>query len=323
MSTIVITGGTGSFGNAMTRHLLETTAHNVRVLSRDEHKQEKMSIEFPPSSRMTYVLCDVRDLDRLQLAFHGADTVIHAAANKIVGSGEIHTVEFVKTNVFGTMNVARACIDNKVKRALLISSDKAVSSANLYGKSKAVAESIFTTSNMYGHGCKFASVRGGNIWHSRGSVIEKWLSNPDHNIKVYGDQTTRFHLLMSDWLEFCLRSIHNTHGGEIFIPKCDAWSLHDLADAFFEVFHDSKVDFLPSRRGDKAQETLISEHEFSSSIDLDWGYVIEPSDEVRQVWNYVPHVGKQVTSAVSSDMVRRMGISELRSLISRTINNVE
>ena len=319
MSTLVITGGTGSFGSAMTRYLLKETAHNVRILSRDEHKQEKMAIEFPPSSRVTYILCDVRDLDRLQLAFHGADTVIHAAANKIVSSGEVHVVEFVQVNVFGTMNVARACIDNGVKKALLISSDKGVSSVNLYGKSKAVAESIFTSSNMYGRGCKFASIRGGNIWHSRGSVIEKWLSSPNHNIKVYGDQATRFHLLMPDWLEFCLKSIHNTHGGEIFIPKCDAWSLRDLADAFFEVFHDSKIDFLPARRGDKPNETLISEHEFSSSIDLDWGYVIEPSDEVRQVWNYVPHEGKQVSGAVSSNNVGRMGIDELRSLIMRTI----
>lgn len=312
-----ITGGLGSFGSSLAKYLLANTPHSVRIIDRSEAKMEQFMALHSPSARLTYIIGDIRDRERLITAFYGADVVVHAAALKIVPLGEVHAQEFYKTNVIGVFNAIEAAIVNHatIRKFLFISSDKACAPLNGYGKSKAVGEWLVTAANLHSHGVRFASVRGGNVWRSRGSVIEKWLSSPDHNIKVYGPQSTRFHLMMPDWLEFCLKSIQNTHGGEVFVPKCDAWNLRDLADAFFEVFHDSKVEFLPPRHNEKSIETLISEHEFSSSIDLDWGYVIEPSDEVRQVWNYTAHEGKAINGAVSSDMVRRMTVDELRTLI--------
>ena len=315
--TYLISGATGSFGSALAKHLLTTTPHHVRLLSRDEHKQERMQAVFPPNERTTYILCDIKDYERMELAFHDADIVVHAAANKIVGQGERHAQEFVKTNIYGTLNVIKASIDNQVPKTLFISSDKAVSSVNFYGKTKAVAEGVFVSANQYGRGSKFACVRGGNVFGSRGSVIEKWLSaNP---ITVTDLDTTRFHLPMDYWLDFCLKSIDNMHGGEIFIPKCEAWSLRNLSNAFCAVYSDKSVNVTSPRAGDKKHETLISAYESEHTVDLKWGYVIEPSVELRSVWDYQPHIGGKVDGEYGSDKVRQLAVDELRTLISHTL----
>src|SRR3990167_4741787 len=149
--TFVVTGGTGSFGSAMTAHLLNTPPHHVRILSRDEHKQERMMAVFPPNERTTFILADIRDRERLDIAFHRADVVIHAAAYKRVTAGERHVEEFIKTNVLGSINVVKASIANHVPKTLLVSSDKAVSSINFYGKTKGIAESVFISANQYSH----------------------------------------------------------------------------------------------------------------------------------------------------------------------------
>ena len=314
--TFVVTGGTGSFGSAMTAHLLNNTSHHVRILSRDEHKQERMMAVFPPNERTTFILADIRDRERLDIAFHRADVVIHAAAYKTVPAGERNVEEFIKTNVLGSINVVKASIANHVPKTLLVSSDKAVSSINLYGKTKGIAESVFVAANAYGHGAKFASVRGGNVWNSRGSVLDKWLvSDP---ILVTDPSATRFHLPMDYWLSFCLQAIDNMHGGEIFVPKCEAWSLDSLSKAFCEVYRDKSLLVSERRPGDKIHETLLSKDESINSLDLGWGYVIQPSEDIRSVWSYEPHQGKKLNGSIESNRARQLTIDELRTLISST-----
>jgi len=316
-STILITGGTGSFGSAMTAHLLNHTSHHVRILSRDEHKQERMMAVFPPNDRTTYILADVRDRERLDLAFYRAEVVIHAAAYKTVPAGERHVEEFIKTNVLGSINVVKATVTNRVPKTLLISSDKSVEAKNLYGKSKGIAESVFVAANAYSHGAKFASVRGGNVWNSRGSVLDKWLASDP--ILVTDPSATRFHLPMDYWLNFCLQAIDNMHGGEIFVPKCEAWSLGSLSKAFCEIYRDKSLLISERRPGDKIHETLISKDESNNALDIDWGYVIQPSEDIRSVWSYEPHQGKKILGAIESKMVSRLTIDELRTLISTTL----
>lgn len=313
-----ITGGTGSFGSALAKHLLATTSHHLRLLSRDEHKQNAMMADYPPSDRLTYVLCDIGDLDRLRIAFHKVDVVVHAAAVKTVPAGELHTAEMVRVNVNGTSNVINAALDNCVTKSLIISSDKSVNAVNNYGKGKGVAEALFVSANMLGtsYGSIFSVVRGGNIWGSRGSVVERWLSQPV--ISITNPDVTRFHLPMPKWLSFCMRAIDEMRGGEIFVPKCNAWRLYDLAVAFTQSIPGKRVTQTSHRYGDKIHETLIAEHEIPHTIDLDWGYCIEPNPQIRSVWNYVSRLGQPLRSAYSSDIVPALSVKDLKYLITET-----
>jgi len=317
--TICITGGTGSFGSAMTACLMNlSVGPSVRVFSRDEDKQERMQATWPPGPRLTYILGDVRDSQALRYAFDGATGVIHSAALKHVPQGERHPDEFKKTNVDGTENIVQAAIECHIPRSLFISSDKAVQPVTEYGRGKAVAEGLFRQGNQLGlrSGCHFSTVRGGNVWNSRGSVVELWarairkkrplyLSNPD---------TTRFFIHMEDWTAFCWRVWREMHGGEIFIPKLRAWRLGDLAVAF-----GVKMNVKPIERPmDKRHECLIAPEEFGRTIDIGWAYVIEPPSDVRQVWNYNPWLGKSMLYRLgdySSQTTHWLSVDELRELV--------
>lgn len=310
---ITITGGTGSFGSALAKHLLATTEHKLRLLGRSESKLLDLQRELFPSSRITYILADIRDEDKLHRAFRGTDFVFHAAALKQVPLSYIHTSEFVKTNIIGTRNVALAAMDCGVDRVLFISSDKACAPFNPYGVSKAMGEAIMTEANLHvPHTTKFASVRGGNVWGSRGSVVERWTNG--NVIEISDPSVTRFHLPMKYWLDFCYKVINHIHGGEVFIPKCKAWNLGTLASAFEEHF--KKVILTSGARdGDKQHESLISFPELSRSVDIGWAYVIEPNKDIRDVWEYQRHEGKPVPYEIVSNRVYRMGIDELRTAI--------
>jgi len=275
-----------------------------------------MMMRHPPSPRITYILCDIREGERLTHALHGADVLVHAAALKTVPAGEIHTVEFVKVNVLGTINVIFAAIANRVSKCLLISSDKCVQPINRYGMTKALSEGLFLSANLYGGDTIFSCARGGNVWASRGSVVRVWLeSNP---ITVYNPTATRFHLEMQPWLKFCLRAVASMRGAEVFIPKCDAWMLGTLADAFLEIYRDrQRVDLSLGRYGDKNHEVLVSPYEASHTVDDEWAYIIEPSSEIQSARSYTPHANSYLTEAVDSSSARRMTVDELRTLIAR------
>ena len=318
--TICITGGTGSFGQAFAHYLLTSTPHHVRVFSRDEHKQEEMWSSCPPGPRLTYIIGDVRDRERLRAAFDGADCVIHAAALKIVRTGEINPDEVMKTNSGGSHNVVEAALDTGVKKTLLISTDKAVSPINDYGVSKAQAERLFISGNVKGvsRACAFSVVRGGNVWGSRGSVSERWYKAAlaGEALRLSNAQATRFHMLMAEWTRFCYRVLNEMSGGEIFVPILRAWNLQALADAFYPA----KQIQLDKRNGDKLHETLINADEAQRTRNWDWACVIEPPSDIRAVWNYRDGIGDKMLSDVcySSDNVNRLSVDELRRLIGET-----
>lgn len=316
--TIFVTGATGSFGSEFCRLMLATTDAKLRAYSRGEHTQALLAEALRCPERVSYIIGDVRDGPHLARAMHGATHVVHAAALKVVPKGEVNTREFVKTNVAGTENVVDAAIANGVPRSLLISSDKAVSPLNAYGTCKRLAEYSFLEGNHRGAtvGCRFASVRGGNIFASNGSVARKWKVAREEGwpLIVCGENVTRFHLLLADWLAFCRRALDECHGGEIFIPRALAWRLDDLALAF-----GSPLDWnvQPLRPGDKPNELLYCAEEAHRVKDIGWAYVLEPPIELRQVWNYQPWDGVPVTPglAYSSDRVARLSVDALRALV--------
>ena len=281
-----------------------------------------MAASLPPGPRMTYIIGDVRDRARLRRAFDGASIVVHAAALKTVPAGERHVSEFKQTNIDGTENVVNAAIDCGVGRSLFISSDKACQPVNEYGKCKAVGEGLFIQGNALGvsRGCRFAVVRGGNVWGSNGSVLTKWgeCRAAGLPITVAGPETTRFHLPMDSWIDFCHHAVESMTGGEIFIPKARAWRLGDLAEAYA-----APTLTLGARGGDKLHETLIGTNESPRAIDAGWAFIIEPSPNLREVWNYKPHAGLSVDwlyigATYTSDTADRMTIDELRELLSNT-----
>ena len=322
---VVITGGTGSFGRAFTRYLLANTDAKIRIVSRDESKQEDMQRGLT-DSRLTFILCDVRDLRKLASAVDGATVIVHAAALKRVATGERQADEFVKTNVTGTANVIDAAILTSVPRTMFVSSDKAVAPFNAYGKSKAMAESLIIQSNIRGahRKIRFAAVRGGNVWGSRGSVIEIWREclKTSKPIEVSDPSNTRFHLSMDEWCAFVWRAIGDMRGGEIFVPKLRAWKLDDLAHVFTRAHPDNAGEPYPFSiagvlDGDKPHETLIAPGEAYRTIDADWCYIVEPSEAVCDVWEYVPHLGRNLQDGFeyTSSQAARITREELRSLI--------
>ena len=318
IETVLITGATGSFGRAFAQFLLDSTPVHVRLLSRDEHKQADMARDMPPGPRVTYILGDVRDRDQLTIAAESCTAIVHAASLKMVPAGERAADEFVKTNIGGTQNVIRAALECGVRRSLFVSSDKACNPLNHYGKTKAVAEGLFVQANALGvsRGCRFAVVRGGNVWASRGSVAQVWRAAraAGEPLIFYSDGqiTTRFHLEMPAWCAFCWRALCEMHGGEIFIPKVRAWALATLAAAF-----GGPQDHQRLRSGDKAHETLITADEAARTVDNGWAYVIEPSGEITQVWDYRPWSGWRPPQgwAYTSDMAERLSLAELAVLV--------
>ena len=318
MKTILITGATGSFGSALARHLLHTTEHKVRLLARNEGNIVNLQRELHSfSDRTTFIIADVRDMDRLIFAFDGVEEVYHAAALKQVPQSYTQVNEFIKTNILGTQNVCEAAIIADVGRVLLVSSDKSPNALNPYGSTKFLAEHIVVQANhAVVHGTLFAAVRGGNVWGSRGSVMELWSRPETESLDVYGSDTTRFHLPMPYWLQFCQRAMSGMRGGEIFIPNCKAWKLSDLAHAFNQHFH-KPIRWLDPRPGDKTHETLISEYEAQHALKLEWGSVIQPAPEIREVWHYEAHKGTPHFVPMVSNGVRPMTIDELRTAIVR------
>lgn len=313
-STLTISGATGSFGSSLARYLLATTDLKLRLIGRSESRLQLLEFELR-SPRTTFILADIRDKDRLIQAFDGSDYVVHAAALKISPLAVLHTSEFVKTNVSGTINVVNAAIQSGVKKTLFISSDKAVSPAglNAYGKSKAMGESLITEANMRSPHSRFASVRGGNVWGSRGSVVERWMTSAI--LEVTDPLATRFHLPMKQWMQFCEHTLATFHGGEVFTPKCNAWQLGTLAEAFLQHFPDKIAISSSARDGDKTHEVLIAHNELSNTVDIGWANVVQPGKSIRERWEYEEWTGKPVDKEISSDVVRSLTVDELRSAI--------
>lgn len=275
--TVLITGGTGSFGRKCVEILLqEYQPKKLIIFSRDELKQSEMQRDLANDS-LRFFIGDVRDRERLYRAFEGVNVVIHAAALKQVPSCEYNPFEAVKTNVLGAQNVIDAAIDRGVRRVMDISTDKAVSPVNLYGATKLVAEKIFVQANAYAgfRPTRFACVRYGNVVGSRGSVIPLFLEQRNHGrITVTDPGMTRFWITLEQGVRFVLRCIEQMHGGEVFVPKIPSASVVDLAHA---IAPDCQVEHIGMRPGEKIHEILISSDESHLTLELDDMFIVQPA----------------------------------------------
>jgi UDP-N-acetylglucosamine 4,6-dehydratase len=279
--SILITGGTGSFGQKCTEIILNRyRPKRLIIFSRDELKQFEMAQIFPDKKYgcIRYFIGDVRDKERLNRAFHGVDYVIHAAALKQIPTCEYNPIEAVRTNIEGTINVINTAIDNDVEKAIAISSDKAVQSINLYGATKLVMERLFIQANVYTGGRKtksqFSCVRYGNVVGSRGSVIPLFLKQRENGVITITDkQMTRFWITLEQGVNFVIDCIGRMQGGEVFIPKIPSMKVTDLADV---IAPKAKEEIIGVRPGEKVSEILLTEEEARHTKEFENYFVIEP-----------------------------------------------
>jgi UDP-N-acetylglucosamine 4,6-dehydratase/5-epimerase len=296
-SSILITGGTGSFGKAFIRHALEHLGpRRLAILSRDELKQSELKKQFD-DSRMRWFIGDIRDKDRLMRAFHGVDYVIHAAALKQVDTAEYNPFEYVKTNVLGSQNVIDAAIDSGVKQVVALSTDKASSPINLYGATKLTADKLFIAGNNYGAGddTAFAVVRYGNVVGSRGSVIPffKDCIAKGQPLPITDRTMTRFWITLPQAVDFVVDAFESMHGGELYVPRIPSMRITDLTDAMAPGYPTVDVGIRP---GEKLHEEMISAEDSARTILQATRYVVKPTVDA---WWFTEPVGEPVPAGFS------------------------
>lgn len=276
--SLLVTGATGSFGKKFIEIMLrDYHPRKLVIFSRDELKQHEMRVAGFEDSRLRYFIGDVRDVARLRRAFHGIDIVVHAAALKQVPACEYNPIEAILTNITGSTNVVEAALDAGVQRVMALSTDKAVSPANLYGGTKLVAEKLFQQANAYsGTGpTRFSCVRYGNVVGSRGSVIPLFLEQRrSGRLTITDPRMTRFWITIEDAVHFVIRCIGLMQGGEVFVPKLPSMNIMDLAHA---VGPECEIEQIGIRTGEKLHEVLISEDEARYVLELDDMYVVQPA----------------------------------------------
>jgi len=290
-ASVLITGGTGSFGRALTKRLINSKARRIAIFSRDELKQLDMKNEFS-DDRLRFFLGDIRDSSRLDIALHNVDYAVHAAALKQVDTGEYNPMEFVKTNIVGSQNVIDACIRNGVKKVVALSTDKASSPINLYGATKLTADKLFSAANnySYGYGTLFSIVRYGNVMGSRGSVIPyfKQIATEGKIFPITDKRMTRFWITLDQAVEFVLESFEIMQGGELYVPKIPSMKIMDLAQA---IKKDFKYEEIGIRPGEKLHEEMISPDDSRRTVELSNRYVVSP---IFAEWGFTPPKGKAV-----------------------------
>ena len=274
--TILITGGTGSFGKKFTETILKK--YNIKkiiIYSRDELKQSEMAEEFfQYKKKLRFFIGDIRDLARIKLALKKVDIVVHAAALKQVPTAEYNPFEVIKTNILGTQNVIDAIIDSEVKTAIALSTDKAAAPINLYGASKLAADKIFIAANHYSNK-NFSVVRYGNVLKSRGSVLPVFLKQSiSGKINITDKNMTRFSITLEQGVNFVINCLQNMWGGELFIPKIPSYIILDVAAA---VVPNCKINYIGLRPGEKMHEEMITAADSYNTIEFEKYYVILPS----------------------------------------------
>ncbi len=318
---ILITGGTGSLGTALTTRLLKTNVDTIRIFSRDELKQSQMESHFR-DERLRFLIGDVRDKERLDKAVEGINIVIHTAALKQVPIIEYNPFEAIKTNVQGAQNLVEACLNKDVGFALAIGTDKAVSPFNTYGATKLLMERLFVSANYYKgeHKTKFACVRYGNVLGSRGSVIPKFIEQilSGKKITITDPNMTRFNITMDQALDLIFRVIKNAVGGDVHIPRLDAYKVGDIKDVLLDLMN-SKIqeERIPVRIGEKHHEILINEHEIKNTYEnQDNDYVIYENQLTKDHSETIPNAKKTtLTTGYSSDKVKTSTKDELKEIL--------
>ena len=277
-STILITGGTGSFGHTFVPLTLEKyTPRKLIIYSRDEIKQWEMAKKFEGDSRVRFFIGDVRDRDRLYRALDGVDYVVHAAATKIVPTAEYNPFECIKTNINGAMNLIDACIDKKVKRVVALSTDKASSPINLYGATKLAADKLFVAGNAYagGHETSFSVVRYGNVMGSRGSVIPFFLTKKEGGLLPVTDKRmTRFMITLEQGVDLVWHAFEDMEGGEIYVKKIPSMNILEIARA---VAPEANIEVVGIRPGEKLHEQMIGEEDAMYTYEYPEHYKILPA----------------------------------------------
>jgi len=273
---ILITGGTGSFGNKMVETLLQFNPSKIIIFSRDEFKQYHMGKKFPVKKYpcMRYLIGDIRDYERLNFAFNEVDLVFHAAALKQVPAMEYNPTEAIKTNIYGAENLIRAAINNNVKKVIAISTDKAVSPVNLYGATKMCFEKLFlAANNLVGKRDIFFSVmRYGNVFGSRGSVVPLFLNQTKNNkFTITDKRMTRFTITLQDAINFVLNSAYKMIGREIFIPKLPSYNIVQLAKV---INPKAEIEYMGIRPGEKIHECMINTHESHNTLNCNNYFIV-------------------------------------------------
>lgn len=320
---LMITGGTGSFGNAVLKRFLSTEVAEVRIFSRDEKKQEDMRI-FHNNNKLRFHIGDVRDYDSVYHAMRGVDYVFHAAALKQVPSCEFYPMEAIRTNVMGTENVLNAATANKVERVVVLSTDKAVYPINAMGISKAMAEKVLIAKSrlQLKHETVFCATRYGNVMASRGSVIPLFVSQikAKKPLTVTDPKMTRFLMSLEDSVDLVLHAYECGMQGDIFVQKAPASTLEDLVQALKEIFgKDNETQIIGTRHGEKLYESLISREEMAHATDMGRYFRI-PAD--NRDLNYARYFneGEETISHLddyTSHNTQRLNVAEVKELLLR------
>lgn len=318
--SVLVTGGTGSFGRAFVEKALTSRAKKIIIFSRDEQKHYNLERHFGGDKRVRFFVGDIRDRDRLQTALRDVDIVVHAAAMKHVPICEYNPIEAVQTNVNGARNLIEAAMANGVERVIALSTDKAVSPANLYGATKLCMEKLLTAANAYSgdRATRFSLVRYGNVMGSAGSVIPLFRNQMKHgNLTITDARMTRFWIEMPEAVALVLRGLELMQGGEIFIPKLPTSDIETLAEAVAPGVARTVVGIRP---GEKLHETLISVEEARRTSDMDDLLVVWPefSFHSATLQNVRPGTPVPENFNYSSDIAEpRMGLEETREKVSR------
>lgn len=324
-SSILITGGTGSFGRAFVKTVLDAHPRTKRLViySRDELKQYEMSQQFDPVRYpcLRYFIGDVRDYSRLKRALEGIDTVVHAAALKQVPAAEFNPSEFIKTNILGAQNLVDACLESDVKRVIALSTDKAAAPINLYGATKLCSDKLFTAANNIrgGRDIRFAVVRYGNVLGSRGSVVPFFLDRRQTRVLPITDpEMTRFNICLQEGVDMVLWALENAHGGEIFVPKIPSYRVTDLAQA---IGPECEHPIVGIRPGEKLHEEMITASDSFNTVDLGPYYAILPMAAKYSVDQYCERSGCPPVAPGyaynSGTNPHFLTVGELRHLVSR------
>lgn len=289
--SVLVTGGTGSFGKKFIEIVLKKypAIKRLVIFSRDELKQFEMQAQYPTAQfpMLRFFIGDVRDRDRLTLAFQGVDYVVHAAAMKQVPAAEYNPMECIKTNVFGAENVIRAALDTGVQRVVALSTDKAAAPINLYGATKLCSDKLFVAANNIkgNRDIRFSVVRYGNVIGSRGSVVPFFLNKRAAGVlPITHPDMTRFNISLEEGVNLVFYAMENAWGGEIFVPKIPSFRIVDLAEA---ILPGGKVEFVGIRPGEKLHEEMITETDSLNSLEFKTHYVIMPSTEIWDADKYL------------------------------------
>lgn len=325
---LLVTGGTGSFGNAVVSRLINSDINEIRILSRDEKKQEDMRKKYN-NDKLKFYIGDVRDYNSIEGAFIGVDYVFHAAALKQVPSCEFYPMEAVKTNIIGSNNVITACVKNRVKKAVFLSTDKAAYPINAMGMSKALMEKnvVARSRQLREEDTVLCLTRYGNVMASRGSVIPLFVDQINNNkpITITNPEMTRFMMTLEDAVDLVLYAFQYGEQGDLFVQKAPASTIEVLAKAILEL-KGSNIEpvYIGTRHGEKLYEVLVTQEEMSKAIDLDGFFKIPADNRNLNYDKYFDKGNKQIefTESYHSHNTQRLDIKEMKNLLMK-LNEID